>query len=196
MVLSISLEFAIFMSILKITRIELIIIFFLYSVLLSIYDGMSFFTSCYEQVCTLIHYNYFERNKNKILDIAKNKNFHHYKNDNDISIVFVNKKAKMAYIYQIRNILFERREVLMMAFDDGVYSFYERTVFKNNLEWDFLDYIIDFADTESKIKNGHLSSIVLHNFNTPNNHYYFVFRKKIKKIMSSLNFKLIRNETL
>lgn len=169
------------MSLLKITRVESIVIFCLSLIIFSINDGMHFVCSCVEQFHTLINYNYFDRNKSKILDIAKNQNFHHYKDDDDISIVYVGRKARMAYVYQIRNILFKRKELLMLVFDDGTCSFWERSQVPSSLGWDFLDYIIDFADHESKIKNGNLSNIKLSNFNEPDEYYYYRFRKKCLK---------------
>ena len=56
-----------------------------------------------EQGHTFFNFNYFEKNKYKILDIAKNKNFSQYKSDDDISIVYVYDVPRIAYIYQLKN---------------------------------------------------------------------------------------------
>ena len=80
----------------------------------------------------------------------------------------------------------------MLVFDDGTCSFWERSQVPSSLGWDFLDYIIDFADHESKIKNGNLSNIKLSNFNEPDEYYYYRFRKKMPEIMDGLNFNFIK----
>lgn len=145
-----------------------------------------------EQGHTFFNFNYFKKNKYKILDIAKNKNFSQYKSDDDISIVYVCDVPRIAYIYQLKNVFFEREELLLITFEDGYCVELRKKTFPDYLRWEFLHYVVEFSDQTSRIKNERLSKIepVIEDANA-RLVYYQYFRQNFTELMVSLGYDVV-----